>query len=361
MNIKIVYNTKTHKISSKYQTLEEIKNAIQILYPKQLNNGFDLYVTLHPQIEPFKILNQTCFNRIKDIQIQMNWPSIKFLVKDSTNPNLTNDDLLVLNQSVIVKSTIQLSTVMNLLQQPQQLQKDEFLNQKQQQQQIIIEDNKPQLQQNLNQEIIKQIEKQEFQGLDYYSEEFKQFVIERIDKRLQYHGILQNDNVKPLLARYKIEIIKYDYMISKNVNEKFEWQIEMVNKGDIIWQKNQVALLGLNGHFKNVKIELENDINPGETAKLKYLCQMPNYEIQNFKNQFQMTYIEQNQIKYFGPKISLIITTVKNNQNQMKEQKIKQLMDSAEISLEQAMEFIEMYGSENQIDEIILAYFEQPK
>lgn len=36
-------------------------------------------------------------------------------------------------------------------------------------------------------------------------------------------------------------------------------------------------------------------------------------------------------------------------------------MESVGITFEKAKEFIEMYGFENEIDEIILAYVEQPK
>ncbi|CAK66708.1 unnamed protein product (macronuclear) [Paramecium tetraurelia] len=357
MNIKIVYNTKTHKISTTHKTLETIKNAIQNLYPKHLEKGFDLYVTLHPQMEPFKIQDQEALLRIQQIYTQMNWTSIKFLVKDSTNPNLTNDDLSLLNQSVITQSNVQLSTVMNFLQESKQQNQEQFTDQKQQ---IVIEENKPET--NLAQEIIKQIEKQEFLGFDYHSEEFKQFIIQRIDNRLKYHGILQPKNSQAQqYPQYKMELKQQDFIITKKANEKFEWNFEVFNTGNQVWRRNQVAFVGLNGLFKNVKIQLTNDVYPGQTAKFSLLYQMPKKEVQNLKHEFQLTYQdEQNQTKFFGKKISLVIT-VKKDLQQIKDEKILQLMESVQISFEQATEFLEMYGSEDNINDIVFAYLGQPK
>ncbi|CAD8207622.1 unnamed protein product [Paramecium octaurelia] len=357
MNIKIVYNTKTHKISTVHKTLEAIKNAIQNLYPKQLEKGFDLYVTLHPQMEPFKIQDEEALLRIQQIYAQMKWTSIKFLVKDSTNPNLTNDDLSILNQSVITQSNVQLSAVRNLLQESQPQNQEQF---KEQKQQIVFEENMPDT--NLTQEIINQIEKQELLGFDYHSEEFKQFVIQRIDNRLKHHGILQAQNLQAQQPKqYKMELKQQDFIITKYADEKFELKFEVVNTGNQVWKRNQVAFVGISGFLKNFRIELQDDVLPRMTAQFSFLCQMPKEEIQNQKNEFQLTYKdEQNQINFFGKKITLVVT-VKKNFQQIKDEKINQLMESVQISLEQATEFLEMYGSEDKIDDIILAYLEQPK
>ena len=48
MNIKIVYNTRTHKISNQVQTLEALKLAILNLYPKQLDQNLVLYIVVNP-------------------------------------------------------------------------------------------------------------------------------------------------------------------------------------------------------------------------------------------------------------------------------------------------------------------------
>ncbi|CAD8118232.1 unnamed protein product [Paramecium sonneborni] len=360
MNIKIIYNTKTHKISQKYQTLEEIRNAIQILYPQQLQNEFDLYISLHYQIEPLKIIDEACLLKIKDLYHQLKWSSIKILVKDSINPNLTNEDLSILNQSVVSQSSVQLSTFIENFQQYQEP-KPEI----QQKQKIIIKEIKQE--QDVTQEIINQVQKQEeFLKIDYNSEEFKQFIIQQIDERLKYHGILQAQLLKPKLPEYRMQLITKDFKLSKFINEIEQFQVQITNTGDIIWRKNNVFLCGVDGYYKNEQFELLQDVNPGEIAYFICKFQMPNYEAENLKSEFQMVYYEQGKQKSFGEKLLLVFTVKKKNNQKpnlkkINEQKIKQLMENAAITKIEAIQFIEMYGEENPIDEIILAYFDQLK
>ncbi|CAD8084898.1 unnamed protein product [Paramecium primaurelia] len=361
MNIKIVYNTKTHKISQKHQTLQEIKNAILTLYPQQLEGGFDLYVTLHPQMDPFKILDDTCFQRIKELYNQLKWASIKFLVKDLINPNLTNDDISILNQSMIAQSTVQLSKFNDLFQQKPEPKQEEIQKKKEN---IVNEENKPET--NFVQQIVNEIQKQEIQELDYHSEEFKQFIIQQIDERLKYHGIFKNEISNPKIPEYRMQLLTRDFQISKFANQKFEIQVEIINTCDFIWRKTNVVLMGVSGYYKNFLIQLEHDINPGEVAKFICYCQMPNYAVYDLGSEFQLAYNDQNQRKFFGDKVSLRITTQINNANipnqpKIDQKKVKLLMDNAEISKEQAVEFIQIYGVDNPIEEIIIAYFEQPK
>ncbi|CAD8184343.1 unnamed protein product [Paramecium octaurelia] len=360
MNIKIVYNTKTHKIAPKLQTLEEIKKAILTLYPKQLADGFELYVTLHPQMDPFKILDDSCFLRIQELYHQLNWKSIKFLVKDLISPNLTNEDLQILNQSVIVQSTVQLSTFNNLLQQKPQP-KQEVIETKKQI--MIADEKKPEI--FLAEQIIKELQKQEFQELDYESEEFKQFIIDQIDERLKHYGIIENQN-KPKIPEYQMSLQTRNLKITQFVNQQFQFQVQIMNTGNAIWRKKFVELVGVSGYYKNILVDLQQDTAPGQIATFSWNAFMPSYPIQNMQNEFQLAYIEGNQRGFFGEKIQIEFTSVQNAAYQpfvknIDQNKVQQLMENAEIPREKAIEFIQFYGADSQIEEIIMAYFDQPK
>ncbi|CAK57879.1 unnamed protein product (macronuclear) [Paramecium tetraurelia] len=364
MNIKIVYNSKTHKIAPKLQTLEDIKKAILILYPKQLADGLELYVTLHPEMDPFKILDDSCFLRIQELYHQLNWKSIKFLVKDLINPDLTNEDLQILNQSVIVQSTVQLSTFNNILQQKPQPKQEVIEIKKQILNSIFYSIIKIR--------IINELQKQEVQELDYESEEFKKFIIDQIDERLKYYGIIENQN-KPKVPEYQMQLQTRNLKITKFVNEQFLFQVQVMNTGTAIWKRRDVELIGLSGYYKNISVNLYEDTAPGQIATFKCNAFSPSQPIQNMKNEFQvmlyrlseqLAYNDGNQRRFFGEIILVEVTSLQNvviqpNEKNVDQKKVQQLMENAQISRVKAIEFIQFYGVDSGIDEIIMAYFDQ--
>ncbi|CAD8108194.1 unnamed protein product [Paramecium sonneborni] len=367
MNIKIVYNLKTHKISPKYQTLAEIKAAISSIYQNELKDGFTLYVTLDQTQNPYQIQDEQYFQRIKDLYVYLGWQSIKFVVKDLNNPELTTDDINILNQSVVAKSNLQLNQFDDILQ------KKEIVQSQQQKQEIKNNINDQPQQSNavdgLTKEIMQQINKLSLQDIDCNNEEFKKFVIEQVDERLVFHGIIQNNNNKkqqiqqeqPKTPVYKMQVLyKQNNQIHMEFGKPYKWEIHLKNDGNVTWKRGMVKLISIAGNFKDLKIDLQNDVKPQETGLFSCIFQPINQQINNINNEFRLAHIENNKPEFFGQKVCFCLFVknqdVKNQRqstitqkdaqfnttiNDEKLQKIQKLSELTRISYSESQAFVE--------------------
>ncbi|CAD8188608.1 unnamed protein product [Paramecium octaurelia] len=319
MNIKFVYQQRTHKISSKYQTLAEVRTAISNIYPNELSEGFSLYVTLDQTQSPYEIQDEQFFKRIKDLYGYLGWQSIKFLVKDANCPNLTQDEINTLNQSVVVKSNVQLKQFDDIL-----LTK-KVADKSQPQKQEIKESNpshKPQQTKEVDgftQEVIQQINMLSLQDVDCNSEEFKKFVFELIDERLVFHGILQNNQQQqlkeeqPINPIYKMQVLqKQNNQIHMEIGKPYKWEIQLKNDGNVVWKKGLVKLIGIAGTFKDIKIELQNDVKPQDTGLFSCVLNPPNQKVNNAINEFKLAHFSSNKPEFFGQKVCFCLFV--NNQ-----------------------------------------------
>ncbi|CAK57707.1 unnamed protein product (macronuclear) [Paramecium tetraurelia] len=319
MNIKFVYQQRTHKISSKYQTLAEIRTAMQNIYPNELSQGFSLYVTLDQTQSPYEIQDEQFFKRIKDLYGHLGWQSIKFLVKDVNFPVLTTDEINTLNQSVVIKSNVQLKQFDDILlkkaaDKPQpQKQEIKESNPQHQPQQTKVADG-------FTQEIIQQINMLSLQDVDCNSEEFKKFVFELIDERLVFHGIIQNQKPQlqqeqPINPIYKMQVLqKQNNQIHMEIGKPYKWEIVLKNDGNVIWKKGIVKLIGIAGTFKDLKIELQNDVKPQDTGLFQCMLNPPNQKVSNAINEFKLAHFSSNKPEFFGQKVCFCLFV--NNQDE---------------------------------------------
>ncbi|CAD8193170.1 unnamed protein product [Paramecium pentaurelia] len=386
MNIKFVYNQKTHKISAKNQTLAEVKSAIQNIYPNELQKGFTLYVTLDQTQSPYQLQDEQFFSRIKDLYTYLGWQSIKFVVKDINNPQLTADDINTLNQSVIVKSNVQLTQFDDILlkkvsDQPKEQKKEIKQSNNSDQQTNVIE--------GFTHEIIQQINKLSLQDIDCNNEEFKKFVIEQVDERLVFHGIIQNNNnnnnnnnkkeqiqqEKPIVPQYKMQVIyKQNNQIQMEIGKPYKWEIHLKNDGNVVWKKGIVKLVGIAGTYKDLKIELQNDVKPQDQGLFACILNPPTQEVNNVNNEFKLAHFNGNKPEFFGQKICFCLFVKNKNEknekpstitqkdakfdatiNDMKLQKIQKLSEILRIPHSQSQSFIEENQNLN-IEQLIEAY-----
>ncbi|CAK94553.1 unnamed protein product (macronuclear) [Paramecium tetraurelia] len=382
MNIKFVYNQKTHKISSKKnQTLAEVRGAILNVYPNELQNGFTIYATLDQTQPPYQLQDEQFFSRVKDLYTHLGWQSIKFIVKDINNPQLTADDINALNQSVVIKQNVQLSQFDDILQKKVA---DQPKEEKQEIKQINTQEQQNNVAEGFTQQIIQQINKLSLQDVDCNNEEFKKFIIEQVDERLVFHGIIVNNKKpqvqkeNPINPQYKMQVIyKQNNEIQMEIGKPYKWEVHLKNDGNVIWKKGAVKLVGIAGTYKDLKIELQNDVKPQEEGLFSYVLNPPVYEVNNVSNEFKLAHFNGNRPEFFGQKVCFCLF-VKNNIeknerpstitqkdakfnatiNDSKLQKINKLTEILGIHNSQAQQFVE----ENQnlmIEELVQAFLDK--
>ncbi|CAD8198152.1 unnamed protein product [Paramecium octaurelia] len=381
MNIKFVYNQKTHKISSKNKTLAEVRGAISNVYPNELQNGFTIYVTLDQTQPPYQLQDEQFFSRIKDLYTHLGWQSIKIIVKDINNPELTADDINTLNQSVVIKQNAELSQFDDIFQKKVA---DKPKEEKQEIKQSHTQNQENNVAEGFTQQIIQQISKLSLQDVDCNNEEFKKFIIEQVDERLVFHGIIVNNkkvqvqNENQINPQYKMQVMyKQNNEIQMELGKPYKWEMHLKNDGNVIWKKGSVKLVGIAGTYKDLKIDLQNDVKPQEEGLFQCILNPPAQEVNNVNNEFKLAHYNGNKPEFFGQKVCFCLFVKKNNEknerpstitqkdakfnatiNDSKLQKIQHLTEILGIHHSQAQQFVE----ENQklkIEELIQAFYDQ--
>ena len=97
------------------------------------------------------------------------------------------------------------------------------------------------------------------------------------------------------------------------LGEEFTISYEMINNGDSIWPQN-LNFECLSGFFNNfVGIP---SLKPGEKYEVNIALQAPKKEETIYSN-WRLYYLVQNSKKYFGPRLQLVVQSIKNKKKKI--------------------------------------------
>ncbi|KAM3130313.1 hypothetical protein pb186bvf_017609 [Paramecium bursaria] len=347
MNIKIVFNKKIHKLSAKYQTYDQVIQAIILLYP-QLKDGLHLFISLNPQDQPIEITSDYIFSTVQKLYKENGWDGVKLLVKDKNSANLNEDDLNVLSQSLIQKQQQSASQINISIPPLQKVQKQEetptrladYYNPPQTNNDYLqqVDQLKQLQQQNVELFVNKQPEKQQvYQQLERVdssvqdvvdsqkqenqldkldgNQQLIEYLSELIDNRFRFHGLITQQekvalqqNLQPLL---KMRLVKNDYdlkYIHEHLDISFMFHIE--NLSNIPWNKGQVFLQGYTVPI-NKTFQINESVQPGCQLHQMIIVQIPHIYVNpnqsEYSFEFRLNHLENDIPTPFGQKIIFIV------------------------------------------------------